>query len=111
MGVRADCGDLERSGILSPAGLDRARQDAVLAATARVGDVAVGEYVGSRFGSEVVDRLVEPLLGGVYAGRADQLSFQATLPGLASESRKHLALAKAAATPLGPGPPEWPARQ
>jgi len=111
MGVPADSGDLERSGILSPAGLDRARQDAVLAATARVGDVAVGEYVGSRFGSEVVDRLVEPLLGGVYAGRADQLSFEATLPGLASESRKHRSLAKAAAALLGPVQQDGPAQQ
>ena len=111
MGVPADFGDLERSGILSPAGLDRARQDAVLAATARDGDVAVGEYVGSRFGSGVVDRLVEPLLGGVYAGRADQLSFEATLPGLASESRKHRSLADAAAALLGPVPHDGPAQQ
>jgi protoporphyrinogen/coproporphyrinogen III oxidase len=103
MGVPADFGDLEQSGILSPAGLDRARQDAVLAATARDGDVAVGQFVGSRFGAEVVDRLVEPLLGGVYAGRADQLSFEATLPGLAPESRKHRSLAEAAAAMLGSG--------
>jgi protoporphyrinogen/coproporphyrinogen III oxidase len=103
MGVPADFGDLEQSGIVSPAGLDRARQDAVLAATARDGDVAVGQFVGSRFGAEVVDRLVEPLLGGVYAGRADQLSFEATLPGLAPESRKHRSLAEAAAAMLGSG--------
>ena len=30
------------------------------------------------------DRLVEPLLGGVYAGRADELSLQATMPALAA---------------------------
>jgi oxygen-dependent protoporphyrinogen oxidase len=111
MGVPADFSDLERSGILSPAGLDRARQDAVLAATARDGDVAVAKFVGSRFGSEVVDRLVEPLLGGVYAGRADRLSFEATLPGLAPESRKHRSLAEATAAMLGPGPHEGPAQQ
>jgi oxygen-dependent protoporphyrinogen oxidase len=33
----------------------------------------------------VVDRLVEPLLGGVYAGRADELSLAATMPALAAE--------------------------
>ena len=32
-------------------------------------DVAVGVYVAARWAREVVDRLVEPLLGGVYAGR------------------------------------------
>lgn len=102
MGVPADFGELERSGILSQEGMDRARQDAVLPASVRAGDVAVGEYVGARFGAEVVDRLVEPLLGGVYAGRADRLSFEATLPALAQTSGQHASLAEAARTLLGP---------
>jgi oxygen-dependent protoporphyrinogen oxidase len=46
------------------------------------GDVAVGALVRDRLGDAVVDRLVDPLLGGVYAGRADALSLQATVPGL-----------------------------
>ncbi len=45
-------------------------------------DAAVGKLVRERFGAEVVDRLVDPLLGGVYAGRADELSIAATMPGL-----------------------------
>ena len=102
MGVPADYSELDRSGILSAAGLARARQDATLPATARDGDVPVARYVAARFGSEVVDRLVEPLLGGVYAGRADQLSFEATLPALAAQSRLHRSLAEAAQAVLGP---------
>jgi protoporphyrinogen/coproporphyrinogen III oxidase len=47
------------------------------------GDVAVGELVRDRFGAEVADRLVDPLLGGVYAGRADALGLRATMPALA----------------------------
>ena len=47
-------------------------------------DVAVGALVRDRLGDEVVERLVEPLLGGVYAGRADALSLQATVPSLAA---------------------------
>jgi protoporphyrinogen/coproporphyrinogen III oxidase len=46
-------------------------------------DVAVGELVRSRYGAQVVDRLVDPMLGGVYAGRADRLSLRATMPQLA----------------------------
>ncbi|AEV87965.1 protoporphyrinogen oxidase [Actinoplanes sp. SE50] len=46
-------------------------------------DIAVGELVRSRYGAEVVDRLVDPMLGGVYAGRADRLSLRATMPQLA----------------------------
>jgi oxygen-dependent protoporphyrinogen oxidase len=102
MGVPADLNDLERCQILSPEGLDRARQDAVLGATPRDGDVSVAAQVGARFGDEIVDRLAEPLLGGVYAGRPDQLSFEATLPGLAELSRRHRSLADAAAAALGP---------
>lgn len=45
-------------------------------------DVSVGEVVRARLGDDVVDKLVDPLLGGVYAGRADGLSLEATMPGL-----------------------------
>lgn len=45
-------------------------------------DVAVGRLVRQRYGYDVVNHLVEPLLGGVYAGRADRLSLAATMPGL-----------------------------
>ena len=47
-------------------------------------DVAVGALVRSRIGDEIVDRYVDPLLGGVYAGRADDLSVRATMPNLAT---------------------------
>ncbi len=100
MGVPADFADLERSAILSSSGLDRARQDAMLPGTERAGDVPVAGFVAARFGAEVVDRLVDPLLGGVYAGRADQLSFEATLPALAQSSRAHRSLAAAAGSLL-----------
>jgi protoporphyrinogen/coproporphyrinogen III oxidase len=96
MGVPADLGELEASGILSAAGLSRARADLELPPTGRDGDVPVAGYVAARFGQEVVDRLVDPLLGGVYAGRSDRLSFEATLPALAQESRRHGSLAEAA---------------
>ncbi len=45
-------------------------------------DVSVGALVRAHLGHLVVERLVDPLLGGVYAGRADQLSVQMTLPQL-----------------------------
>jgi protoporphyrinogen/coproporphyrinogen III oxidase len=106
MGIPADLGALEDSGILSPAGMARARDDQRLPPTARDGDVPVASYVGARFGRELVDRLVDPLLGGVYAGRSDELSYEATLGGLAQASRQHRSLADAAASLLpGPGTP------
>lgn len=106
MGVPADFGELAGSGLLSPAGLARARQDMSLPATSRNDDVSVASHVGARFGTELVDRLVDPLLGGVYAGRSEDLSFEATMPGLAAESRRHASLAEAAAALLpAPGEP------
>src|SRR6266536_1880546 len=103
MGVPADLDALADSGILSAPGLASARADAGLPATARAGDVSVASYVGARFGRELVDRLVDPLLGGVYAGRSDQLSFEATLPALAAESRRHASLAAAAGAVIDAG--------
>ena len=84
MGVPADLNELASSGLVSAEGMARARRDLDLPATARDGDVPVAAYVGGRLGPEVVDRLVDPLLGGVYAGRSEELSFEATLPALIS---------------------------
>src|ERR1700729_1805358 len=75
MGVPADLGQLQSSGILSDAGVARARDDLRLPATPRDGDVSVGSYVGARFGPEVVDRLVDPLFGGGLAGPSGVPSF------------------------------------
>jgi protoporphyrinogen/coproporphyrinogen III oxidase len=105
MGVPADMAELAGSGVVSGAGVARARQDLELPATPRDGDVGVAEYVGARLGAEVVDRLVDPLLGGVYAGRSEDLSFDATLPALAAASRKYSSLAEAARSLLPPAPP------
>jgi protoporphyrinogen/coproporphyrinogen III oxidase len=84
MGVPRDLDELRRSGVLSPAGVDRvaAEQPGVRVGEEAGDDVSVGELVGSRLGEEVVDRLVEPLLGGVYAGHARLLSARATVPQL-----------------------------
>ena len=108
MGVPADFGELARSAVLSDAGLARARRDADLPATPIEGDVAVASAVSARLGQEVVDRLVDPLLGGVYAGRSEDLSFEATIPALAAASRQHRSLAEAAASLLPPQPGNGP---
>ncbi|GMA85250.1 hypothetical protein GCM10025868_05000 [Angustibacter aerolatus] len=45
-------------------------------------DTDVATFVRGRVGDDVVARLVEPLLGGVYAGHAERLSLRATVPAL-----------------------------
>jgi oxygen-dependent protoporphyrinogen oxidase len=95
MGVPSDLAELAQSGVVSGAGAARASQDLELPPTTRDGDVPVAAFVGARFGAEVVDRLVDPLLGGVYAGRSSELSFDATMPALAAASRRYRSLAEA----------------
>ena len=84
LGVPADLEATAASGILSEDGLALVRAEPGRPGTA-LGerDIAVGDLIGERLGAEVVDRLVEPLLGGVYAGRASHLSLRATMPALA----------------------------
>jgi oxygen-dependent protoporphyrinogen oxidase len=71
-------------------------------------DVSVGDLVTRQLGRDVVDLLVEPLLGGVYAGRADDLSLDAAIPGLLDRLRDTRRLVPAAsaarATTTSAGP-------
>ncbi|MBB1241997.1 protoporphyrinogen oxidase [Streptomyces durbertensis] len=85
MGVPGDPASV--AGVISPDGLARIAEDSRLPATPLGEDVSIGEYVAQRLGPEVVDRLVEPLLGGVYAGDARRISLRATLPQLYEAAR------------------------
>jgi protoporphyrinogen/coproporphyrinogen III oxidase len=108
LGIPGDRAALRRSGVLSEEGLAAVAADR--SEPAPLGDPSVGQYVGRRLGREVVDRLVDPLLGGVYAGRADGLSLRATVPQLAAAldagGGKLVAAAKSVvdATPPDAGP-------
>ncbi|MFI9819349.1 protoporphyrinogen oxidase [Streptomyces sp. NPDC052013] len=83
------------AGVLSEEGLARIGRDAELPRTEVGDDVAVGEYVAARVGREVVDRLVEPLLGGVYAGDAYRISMRSAVPQLFEAARSHTSLTEA----------------
>jgi oxygen-dependent protoporphyrinogen oxidase len=67
-------------------------------------DISVGQLVRARYGDEITDRLVDPLLGGVYAGRADDLSLDVTIPALAAAARRHRTLREAVGDCLPPAP-------
>ncbi|TVP62965.1 MAG: protoporphyrinogen oxidase [Nitriliruptor sp.] len=85
-------GPVLRSRVLSPVGLLRAGLEPLLPASRGGEDVAVGEELARRFGTEVVDRLVDPLLGGLHAGDVRTLSLQAATPQLAALTAKHRSL-------------------
>ena len=58
-------------------------------------DESVGDFVRRHFGQEMVDRVAEPLLAGVYGGNAERLSIRAVLPRFAEMERQHGSLVRA----------------
>src|ERR1041385_4035903 len=60
-----------------------------------VGDESVGDFVRRHFGQEMVDRVAEPLLAGVYGGNAERLSIRAVLPRFAEMERRRGSLVRA----------------
>lgn len=101
MGVPLDLDRLAASEVLSPQGLARASQETP---TEVPDDVSVGDLVAARLGDEVVERLVEPLLGGVYAGHARLISAAAAVPQLLAMARRGSLLEQAAALPTSTAP-------
>jgi len=73
---------LLRSRLLSPSGALRAGLDLVLPRQRLPEDASVAELLRPRFGMQLFERLVEPLLGGIHAGRANELSARSTVPDI-----------------------------
>jgi len=102
-GVPTDLRKLAASGVLSLPGLLRIPLDHLLPRTVLHGDISVGDYVTTRLGTEVTARLVEPMLGGVYAGRSEALSLQMTVPALYRAATQRRSAIEAAASVLADG--------
>ncbi len=58
-------------------------------------DESVAAFVERHYGAEMVDRLADPLLSGVYGGEAANLSVRAVLPRFAEMERTHGSLGRA----------------
>ena len=100
-----------RSGLLSPKGAARAAADLVLPGPLEGPDISISDFVRHRFGSEVLERLVDPLLAGTRAGLATDISLAAAVPQIDELARRHRSLAvglarsKRAGRPMGGPPP------
>lgn len=88
LGVPVDFEALAASEILTPWGLARARCEEDETHEAVVGDCSIGELITNRYGREVTDRLVGPLLGGIAAGSIDEMSLDAVTPQLATAAHR-----------------------
>jgi len=91
LGVPTRWWALARSGILSPKESAAMARDLVPphpGSDSAMGDRSVGDIVGSRLGRPVVERLVDPLVGGINAGGVDALSAATVFPALLAASHQ-----------------------
>lgn len=102
LGVPARFDELAESGILTHWGLARARTEPDLTGEPLVGDTTVGALISRRYGNEVAQRLVGPLLGGIAAGSIDAMSVDAAVPQLAAAAHRSASLTVALAETLPP---------
>jgi protoporphyrinogen/coproporphyrinogen III oxidase len=107
MGIPTQWSPFLATGLLSPKAKLRAAADLVLPRTNKgEGDRSLGEFFRSRLGDEVVDRLIEPLLSGIYAGDINDISLEATFPQFQKMEDKHRSLILGMKSSLAKGPGE-----
>lgn len=53
------------------------------------GDESLASFVRRRFGTETLDRLVQPLVGGIYTSDPEKLSLRATMPRFLDMEEKY----------------------
>jgi oxygen-dependent protoporphyrinogen oxidase len=78
--VPSQMGPFLRSGLLSLAGLARMALDLAVPAKRSRGDESLADFFRRRVGRQAFERMLEPLMAGIYAGDAEQMSMQATFP-------------------------------
>jgi oxygen-dependent protoporphyrinogen oxidase len=91
LGMPTDLGRLARSRLVSVGGKLRAATEVLRPRTSLDGD-AIGPWVRARFGDQVHERLVDPLVGSIYAADTDRFSLTAVpqLHDLAASHRSVL---------------------
>ncbi len=78
--VPSQLGPFLRSGLLSWAGLARMGLDLAISANRSSADESLASFFRRRLGRQAFERMLEPLMAGIYAGDAEQMSVQATFP-------------------------------
>ena len=106
LGVPTRFSSLRRSGVLSRRGLLRAWRDVVAPvppSRGPLGDRTIGSLVGTKLGNEVVTTLIDPMIGGINAGRVADMSAAAIFPPLLEAAQQRGSLMKAM-RPFAPPP-------
>jgi oxygen-dependent protoporphyrinogen oxidase len=82
-------GPFIRSGLLTAGGLARMALDLVIPAKRPEGDESLASFFRRRFGRQAFERMMEPLMAGIYAGDAEQMSLKATFPRFLELEQEH----------------------
>jgi oxygen-dependent protoporphyrinogen oxidase len=99
-------GPMIKTGLISPLGKLRMGLDYFIPPRSPDGDESLADFVGRRLGRELYDRMIEPLMSGIYAGDGEQLSLAATFPQLRDTELKYGSLVKGMlAAKRKPAPP------
>jgi oxygen-dependent protoporphyrinogen oxidase len=80
------------SGVFSWRGKLRLGLDLLLPRRPAAGDESLGSFVRRRLGREALERVVQPLVGGIYTADPDRLSLAATMPRFLALEREHRSL-------------------
>ena len=78
--VPKQLGPFFRSGLLSWMGLARMGLEVAVPPGPSTGDESLAGFLRRRFGTQAYERVLEPLMSGIYAGDAEQMSLRATFP-------------------------------
>ena len=81
----------------------RIMAEALIPRGGRVSEETVADFCARRFGREFTERVMDPLVAGIYAGRADELSVTAVFPRLVALEREHGAISRALITRVRAG--------
>jgi protoporphyrinogen/coproporphyrinogen III oxidase len=111
-GIPTSVGALLTARVLSLRGRIRALADLLLPGPLTGPDIAVGSFMARRFGREVAEVFVDPLLAGTRAGTLNELSLAAATPALDSVARRHRSVIRGLRRSNEAGPPRFlaPAR-
>jgi protoporphyrinogen/coproporphyrinogen III oxidase len=78
-----------RSPLLSPLGKLRLMIEPLIPRRREHNDESLASFVTRRLGREVLDRIAQPLAGGIYTADPEHLSLRATLPRFADMEARH----------------------
>jgi oxygen-dependent protoporphyrinogen oxidase len=98
-------GPFLRSGLLSWTGLARMGLDLALPVKRSTEDESLAAFFRRRLGRQAFERMLEPLMAGIYAGDAEQMSLQATFPRFVELEQQYGSIIRGMMASKKGGPP------